>query len=120
MLRLALIENLRRVSVRLALSRTHHELAEVWVQKFIDTAENDPGNLILQVADLARSNPPMVSAFVAELTRRLQSQKAILALPLTWISQRLSETGMTIEQLVMLETQRQAADQVSILSLIHI
>ncbi|WAV90960.1 cyclic beta 1-2 glucan synthetase [Oxalobacter aliiformigenes] len=114
MLRLALIENLRRVSVRLALSRTHHELAEVWVQKFIDTAENDPGNLILQVADLARSNPPMVSAFVAELTRRLQSQKAILALPLTWISQRLSETGMTIEQLVMLETQRQAADQVSI------
>ena len=75
MLRLALIENLRRVSVRLALSRTHHELAEVWVQKFIDTAENDPGNLILQVADLARSNPPMVSAFVAELTRRQQSQK---------------------------------------------
>ena len=114
MLRLALIENLRRVSVRLAVSRAHHELAEAWVQKFIDTAENDPGNLILQVADLARSHPPMVSAFVAELTRRLQSQKAILALPLTWISQRLSESGMTIEQLVMLETQRQAADQVSI------
>lgn len=114
MLRLALIENLRRVAVRLALSRTHHELAEAWVQKFIDTAENDPGNLILQVADLARSNPPMVSAFVAELTRRLQSQKAILALPLTWISQRLAETGLTIEQLVMIETQRQAADQVSI------
>lgn len=114
MLRLALIENLRRVSVRLATSRAHHELAEAWVQKFVDTAENDPSNLILQVADLARSNPPMVSAFVAELTRRLQSQKAILALPLTWISQRLAETGMTIEQLVMLETQRQAADQVSI------
>ena len=114
MLRLALIENLRRVSVRLALSRAHHELAEEWVQKFTDTAENDPGNLILQVADLARSDPPMVSAFVAELTRRLQSQKAILALPLTWISQRLAETGLTIEQLVMIETQRQAADQVSI------
>lgn len=114
MLRLALIENLRRVAVRLAVSRAHHELAEEWVQKFTDTAENDPGNLILQVADLARSDPPMVSAFVAELTRRLQSQKAILALPLTWISQRLAETGLTIEQLVMIETQRQAADQVSI------
>ena len=114
MLRLALIENLRRVAVRLAMARAHHELAEEWVQKFIDTAENDPSNLILQVADLARSDPPMVSAFVAELTRRLQSQKAILALPLTWISQRLAETGLTIEQLVMIETQRQAADQVSI------
>lgn len=43
MLRLALIENLRRVAVRLAISRAHHELAEEWVQKFTDTAENDPG-----------------------------------------------------------------------------
>ncbi|NLC24387.1 MAG: cyclic beta 1-2 glucan synthetase, partial [Oxalobacter sp.] len=114
MLRLALIENLRRVAVRVAISRKHHELAEEWVQKFLDTAENNPADLILQVADLARSHPPMVSAFVAEMTRRLQSQKAILTLPLAWISERLSETGMTIEQLVVLETQRQAADQVSI------
>ena len=114
MLRLALIENLRRVAVRIAVSRKHHELAEKWVQQFLDTAENNPADLILQVADLARSNPPMVSAFVAEMTRRLQSQKTILTLPLTWISERLSETGMTIEQLIVLETQRQAADQVSI------
>jgi hypothetical protein len=35
-------------------------------------------------------------------------------LPLTWIEQRLSESGLTIEQLVQSETQKQAADQVSI------
>lgn len=114
MLRLALIENLRRVAVRVAVSRKHHELAEEWVQKFLETAENNPADLILKVADLARSDPPMVSAFVAEMTRNLQSQKATLTLPLTWIAERLSETGMTIEDLIVLETQRQAADQVSI------
>ena len=35
-------------------------------------------------------------------------------LPLTWIEQRLAERGLTIEQLVQLEAQQQAADQVSI------
>lgn len=114
MLRLALIENLRRAAVRLVLSNQHHELANQWVQKFLDTAENNPADLILQVADLARSGPPMDSAFVAEMTRRLQSQKSTLTLPLTWVANRLAETGVTIEQLVMQETQRQASDQVSI------
>ena len=77
-------------------------------------AERDPKSLILVIADMARSNPPMVSSFVAELARRLQGQSAALALPLTWIEQRLSESGLTIEQLVQSENQEQAGDQVSI------
>ena len=56
----------------------------------------------------------MSSAFVAELARRLQGQGPALAFPLTWIEQRLSEEGQTIEQLVQAESQQQAADQVSI------
>ena len=44
----------------------------------------------------------------------LQGQNAALVLPLTWIEQRLSESGLTIEQLVQSETQQQAIDQVSI------
>ena len=63
---------------------------------------------------MARSNPPMASSFVAELARRLQGQSAALALPLTWIEQRLSESGFSIEQLVQSETQEQAGVQVSI------
>ena len=56
----------------------------------------------------------MASAFVAELARRLQGQSAALALPLTWIEQRLAESHLTIEQLVQSENQQQASDQVSI------
>ena len=44
----------------------------------------------------------------------LRSFCSALALPLTWIEQRLSENGLTIEQLVQAEMQQQAADQVSI------
>ncbi|MCC8986231.1 MAG: cyclic beta 1-2 glucan synthetase [Candidatus Contendobacter sp.] len=114
MLRLALIENLRRVAARIAGSRTGHNLADEWADQMTAMAENDPKNLLLVIADMARSNPPMSSAFVAELARRLQGQSSALALPLTWIEQQLAESNLTIEQLVQVENQQQAGDQVSI------
>ena len=114
MLRLALIENLRRVGVRIAVGRAERNLAGTWADQMSETAEKDPKSLILVIADMARSNPPMVSAFVAELARRLQGRGPALALPLTWIEQRLSESGLTIEQLIQSENQQQAASQVSI------
>lgn len=114
MLRLALIENLRRVAARLALTREQRNLAYFWADKMVETAEKEPNQLILLVADMARSGPPMESAFVAEMVRRLQGQSTMLTLPLTWLAQRLAETGLSIEQMVQLESQQQAADQVSI------
>ena len=114
MLRLALIENLRRVAARIATDRIDRNRADYWADLMTATAETDPNGLILVVADMARSDPPMVSSFVAELARRLQGQSPALALPLTWIEQRLSQSGLTIEQLVQSENQQQAADQVSI------
>jgi cellobiose phosphorylase len=113
MLRIALIENLRRVAVRIAADRTDRNLADYWADRMTETAEQDPKSLILVIADMARSDPPMVSSFVAELTRRLQGQGPNLALPLTWIEQRLAECGWTSQQLVQSENQQQAADQVS-------
>src|SRR5438876_1441827 len=78
------------------------------------TAERDPTSLSLVIADMARSTPPMRSAFVAELARRLQGQSAALALGLSWIEQWLAESQLTIKQLVQSENQQQASDQVSI------
>ena len=72
MLRLAMIENLRRVSARVAASRLHVNQAQFWANEMLAAVENDPKALILVVADMARSNPPMESAFVAELARCLQ------------------------------------------------
>ena len=114
MLRLALIENLRRVATRIAADRIDRNHADYWADRITETAERNPKDLILVIADMARSKPPMVSSFVAELTRRLKGQGPALALPLTWIEQQLSESSLTIEQLVQSENQQQAADQLSI------
>ncbi|MEK7382136.1 MAG: cyclic beta 1-2 glucan synthetase, partial [Elusimicrobiota bacterium] len=113
MLRLALIENLRRIGARIAADRMDRNLADHWADRITDVAEKDPKSMILVLADMARSNPPLRSAFVAEFARRLQGQGPALAMPLTWIEQQLSGCSMTIEQLVQSENQQQAADQVS-------
>jgi cyclic beta-1,2-glucan synthetase len=114
MLRLALIENLRRAATRIAAYRIDRNRADYWADQMMDIAEKDPKSLILVIADMARSSPPMASAFVAEFARRLRGQSPALALPLTWIEQRLFESGLTIEQSVQSENQQQAVDQVSI------
>jgi cyclic beta-1,2-glucan synthetase len=114
MLRLALIENLRRLATQIAIDMTYKKLAEYWADEMIKAAESDPKNLVIVIADMARSQPPMVGPFVAELTRKLQGKGSALSLPLTWIEQHLSENGLTGNEVVGLENQKQAADQVSI------
>ncbi|MDB5282957.1 MAG: glycosyltransferase, partial [Bacteroidota bacterium] len=114
MLRLALIENLRRVSAQIAIDRINRNLAEYWTKRIIETSENDPKSLILVIADMARSNPPLERAFVAELTRQLRGKGPTLAQPLNWVEERLVEQGHTSNELVQAENQKQAADQVSV------
>ena len=114
MLRLALIENLRRLAALIAKNRINKNIADYWADQMTETAEKDPKSLILVIADMARYGPPLESSFVAELTRRLVGKGAAFSLPISWIEQRLSEKGMTSDELVHIENQKQAADQVSI------
>ncbi|HEX5112718.1 MAG TPA: hypothetical protein VFV79_07720, partial [Saprospiraceae bacterium] len=113
MLRLALIENLRRLAGQMAVDRINKNLADTWADRMITIAEQDPKSLIVATADMARSNPPMADTFIAEITRRLLGKGPALTLPLSWIEQRLAETGLTTNILVQQETQKQASAQVS-------
>ena len=114
MLRLALIENLRRVAARIAVGMIDRNQAGDWADQMLAVAQKNPQDLILVIADMARSNPPRTDSFVAELVRRLKGHGSALALPLTWMQQHLSEFALTIEQLVQSETHSQASNQVSI------
>ncbi|MGE8672667.1 MAG: cyclic beta 1-2 glucan synthetase, partial [Achromobacter kerstersii] len=105
---------LRRVAIRLAYANMNRGLADTWADAMRKAAEEDPTSLILVIANMARSNPPIDGAFVAELSRRLQGHGPALALPLTWFEQRLAQSNLTIEYMVVAENQQQAADQVSI------
>ena len=114
MLRLGLIENLRRVTTRLTVAREDRDLADLWVDRLQDMAEKNPSHLVIVVADMAKSDLPISSSFVAEFCQRLSRQSPVLHLARSWLEQRLVEQGLSIEQLVRLESQNQAADQVSV------
>ncbi|WP_425600227.1 hypothetical protein [Lysobacter arenosi] len=114
MLRLALIDNLRRMAVRVMRDGLDNRLASEWANLLNTTAAENPKNVVLVVADMARSEPPLSGAFVSELTRGLQGRGAVFSMPMTWLDQWAADSGHSIEELVHLESQQQAADQVSI------
>ena len=114
MLRLALIENLRRVSTRISRGRCDRDVAEDWAARMIQMAEHSPTDLVLVLADFARENPRLSGAFLAELTRHFQGHNPGFAFAKSWFEHRLADLGLTSEKLVSEEGLTQAVDQVSV------
>lgn len=114
MIRLALLENLSRVAIQIALDRNDSALANQWANKIIEVNDKNPKDLVLIIADMARSNPPITDAFVGEFTRKLQWKGSELTLPMTWLEQHLSGSSNTLNSMILAENQKQAANQVSV------
>jgi len=114
MLRLALIENLARITAGLASARRDRDLANEWVERLQEKAETNPSQLVIIVADMARSDLPLSSSFVAEFCQRLSRLNPVLHIARSWLEQRVIEQGLAVEHLVHQESQSQASDQVSV------
>jgi cyclic beta-1,2-glucan synthetase len=114
MLRLALLENLRRVVVRVAEGRRDRERAAYWIERMLEIASKAPAEVVLVLAEMVKENPPLSTAFVAEFASRMQGQGSALIFPITWLEHRVAEQGQTIETVFQQASQSQAADQVSI------
>ncbi|MHC5039268.1 MAG: cyclic beta 1-2 glucan synthetase, partial [Planctomycetota bacterium] len=112
MLRLALIENLRRVAMSISWQRAHRDRALVWVQR-IDATSEPHESALLVLADMVQEAPPLSTAFVAQFTQALQGRGATTTFVLAWLEKRLAERGQTIEEVVRAESQCQTADQAS-------
>ncbi|MFA6133277.1 MAG: glucoamylase family protein [Phycisphaerae bacterium] len=114
MVSLALVENLRRVSRRIAWRRRHQESAVDWSQRFVQAVRLDPKSLIMILADFVRSEPVLSAPFLAELTSCLQGTHPAMGLVINWVEQELSERGQTLELIQQAESHDQAADHASI------
>jgi cellobiose phosphorylase len=114
MLRLALVENLRRVASRIREGRYHRNLANEWADKLIAASEESPDAIIIVLAEMVRAEPPLSSAFTTECVRRLEGHSASLGLALDWLAQMLARSSKSLERMRHEESQRQAADHVLI------
>jgi cellobiose phosphorylase len=113
MLRLALIENLRRVAARLAARRHDFELADYWADRLIEHTETGPVNLIVTVAELAKAGPPMSGAFVGQFSKRMLNFSSAPSFAMTWLEQQLSHEGTSTADLVRADITSQAMEHIS-------
>ncbi|MCU0662203.1 MAG: cyclic beta 1-2 glucan synthetase [Myxococcota bacterium] len=112
MLRIALIENLQRVAVKISWQQAHRDSALAWAQR-IDAPSEQHESALLVLAEMVRDNPILSTPFVSQFTQALQGRGATTTFVLAWLEQRLAEQGQTIEEVVRAESQSQAASQAS-------
>ena len=114
MLQLALLENLRRVGVRIAQRREERDAAITWADRMLAMAESEPQRLIHLLAEFANADVPLTASFVEEFYARLQAQGPAMAFVQTWVEQKLSEQGVTATQLSEAAGRTAATNQISI------
>src|SRR5947207_2972127 len=93
MLRLGLIENLARITTGLAQARRDRDLANQWVERLQAMAEKNPSRIVIVVADMARADPSLSSAFVAEFCQRLSRLNPVLHLARGWLERSEEHTS---------------------------
>ncbi len=114
MLRLVLIENLRRIVTRLQQDHKERNLANFWMDRVEEVGASTPSALVEVISDMAKVGLPMSSAFVSEFSKRLSVQNPSYKIVKNWFEQRLRDEGLSVEELVHTENQSQAADQLSV------
>ena len=114
MLQLALLENLRRIGLRIAHRREERDAAVTWAHRMLATVENKPKHLINLLAEFANADVPLTAPFVEEFYARLQTHAPAMAFVQTWVEQKLLEQGVTATQLSATAGRTAATDQISI------
>ena len=110
-LRLCLVENLRRLATRIVEAREERDLADSWADKLLAVSVQNPEAVEPMLKEI---RGPLGRAFFVQLARRLRDQGPEIFPANQWLDINIATEGMTIEQAVQLEHQRQAASQVTV------
>jgi cyclic beta-1,2-glucan synthetase len=114
MLRLALIENLRRIIGQALVTQRKRTDATLWANRLIKLSAGSPTQLVLAAASLPRNYSSLDSAFVVHLLERLRDQTPGVAPVVYWLEQWLGEHGANIDSLTLADHQRRAANRISV------
>ncbi|MCA1850330.1 MAG: hypothetical protein LC672_04635 [Acidobacteria bacterium] len=113
-LRLALVENLRRLATRIVASREEREEADLLADRLLEMAGRQPDALVPFLNERLGRRERLGRALVVQLTQRLREQDPAVAPAFNWLERQLQGQGQSTEQIVHLEHQRQAAAQVTV------
>jgi cyclic beta-1,2-glucan synthetase len=113
-LRLALVENLRRLATTIVRAREEREQADKFADKILELAARQPAALVPLINERLGKREKIPSAFVVQLTQRLREQDPSVMPVTEWLEKQLARQRTSIEQIIHSEHQRQAATQVTV------
>ncbi|HET6498752.1 MAG TPA: glucoamylase family protein, partial [Coriobacteriia bacterium] len=114
MLRVALVENVRRLSARVVHSYRATRSADEWAERLLLTAQDDPAALSSLLDELGEESRDATLSFFVRLSQRLQGQDAGAEATHAFLSARLPSAAYDLDELAHALQREQAADQVSI------
>ncbi|MDT4898251.1 MAG: cyclic beta,2-glucan synthetase [Acidobacteriota bacterium] len=113
-LRLALVENLRRLTTRVVRSREEREEADALADRLLGMTARPMEELVAVINERWRRRNKLGRAFIVHLVQRLRDQDPAVMAVIERLEQHLAERGSSTEQLVHEEHQRQATAQVTV------
>ncbi len=113
-LRLALVENLRRLAIAIARARAEREEADKLADKLLELASLQPTAVMSTLNERLGKREELPQTFVVQLVQRLREQHPSVMPVMDWIEKQLTREGASIEQTIHAEHQRQAAAQVTV------
>jgi len=113
-LRLALVENLRRLAIAIARARDEREEADKLADKLLELASRQPATVMPFVAERLGKREELPQTFVVQLVQRLREQHPSVMPVMDWIEKQLARKGTSVEQIIHGEHQRQAGAQVTV------
>ena len=113
MLRLGLVENIRRMSLRVDARLDEVEIADEWAERMMKASEKSPETLTESLAEFIDHHPPFTPTFVTRFLHQIRGYQANFT-PLIWLEQWIAEDGPTAEEAVTRSNRRIAATQVTV------
>ena len=111
-LRLALVENLRRLAISIARARAERDEADKLADKLLELAAVQPSAITTVVTERLGKRADLPQTFLVQLVQRLREQHPSVLPVMDWIEKQLGPTS--VEQIIHNEHQRQAAAQVTV------
>ena len=111
MLRLALVENLSRLAIRIDRQQHEHESADFWANRLLSAARQESDQLLFLLAELAREYPNPPVRFVDRLISQLQGDSLTLDPIRAWLERKWDAP---VAEVIQQEQRRHAPDGVTI------
>ncbi|MDF2439270.1 MAG: cyclic beta,2-glucan synthetase, partial [Abditibacteriota bacterium] len=111
MFRVALIENLRRLTTQVDQRQRDRERADFWSSRLLAAAHAEPDQILSLLSDLSAEQPVLHDHFSDRLISHLYDEEAALVPVRSWIE---SKAATPLGEIIQREQRRQAADQISV------